>query len=132
MEVMIILIFVDSRIVTGVFALIHKNLWLVLLYSLVNFLVAWKSKTQQIVSMSSTETEYRAMSVITKELIWFSQLFKTLRVPFNPPAYVYCDSTAALHIPREALKNGIQKTLYVRTDNQLGNVLTKPLYPGKH
>ncbi|XP_019090009.1 PREDICTED: uncharacterized protein LOC109128318 [Camelina sativa] len=61
-------------------------------------LVSWRSKKQDMVSMSSAESEYRAMSVITKELLWFTYILKTLRVPFSLPAYLYCDNQVVLHI----------------------------------
>ncbi|XP_019246328.1 PREDICTED: uncharacterized protein LOC109225979 [Nicotiana attenuata] len=43
-------------------------------------LVSWKSKKQQIVSMSSTEAEYRSMAAATAEIIWLLGLFKDLGV----------------------------------------------------
>ncbi|XP_010430794.1 PREDICTED: uncharacterized protein LOC104715037 [Camelina sativa] len=111
-------------------------------------LVSWKSKKQQVVSMSSAESEYRAMSMITKELLWFTYILKALRVPFTLPAYLYCDNTAALYIAsnsvyhertkhiefdchkvREAIEDGILKTMFVRTNHQLADVLTKALHP---
>ncbi|KAG7585392.1 Retrotransposon gag domain [Arabidopsis thaliana x Arabidopsis arenosa] len=113
-----------------------------------NSLVSWRSKKQDVVSMSSAEAEYRAMSVATKELIWLGYLLTALRVPFRSPAYLYCDNVAALHIAsnsvfhertkhiefnchkvRECIEAGILKTMFVRTDNQLADILTKPLYP---
>ncbi|XP_019101803.1 PREDICTED: uncharacterized protein LOC109133271 [Camelina sativa] len=94
------------------------------------------------------ESEYRAMSVITKELLWFTYILKALRVPFSLPADLYCDNQAALHIAsnsvyhkrtkhiefdchkvREAIDDGILKTMFVRTDNQLADILTKALHP---
>lgn len=33
------------------------------------------------------------------------------------------------HKVREAIENGVLKTMFVRTDNQLADVLTKALYP---
>ncbi|XP_019101919.1 PREDICTED: uncharacterized protein LOC109133345 [Camelina sativa] len=111
-------------------------------------LVSWKSKKQQVVSMSSAESEYRAMSMITKELLWFTYILKALRVLFPLPAYLYCDNTAALYIAsnsvyhertkhiefdchkvREAIEDGILKTMFVRTNHQLADVLTKALHP---
>lgn len=111
-------------------------------------LISWKSQKQDIVSMSTAEAEYRAMSMATKEIMWYCGVLKSLKVPFSPPAYLYCDNTAALYIAtnsvfhertkhvefdchkvREAIDRGILKTMYVRTDQQLADVLTKALYP---
>ncbi|XP_019087389.1 PREDICTED: uncharacterized protein LOC109127270 [Camelina sativa] len=111
-------------------------------------LVSWRSKKQHMVSLSSAESEYRAMSIATKELIWFTYILKALRVPFTLSIYLYCANTAALHIAgnsvyhertkhiefdchkvREVIEDGIVKTMFVRTDNQLADVLTKALHP---
>ena len=113
-----------------------------------NSLISWRSKKQDVVSMSSAEAEYRAMSVATKEIIWVGYLLTALKVPFKHPAYLYCDNEAALHIAnnsvfhertkhiendchkvRECIEAGILKTMFVRTDNQLADTLTKPLFP---
>ncbi|XP_013594420.1 PREDICTED: uncharacterized mitochondrial protein AtMg00810-like [Brassica oleracea var. oleracea] len=113
-----------------------------------NSLVSWRSQKQDIVSMSTAEAEYRAMSMATKEIMWYCGILKSLRVPFSPPPYLYCDNTVALYIAtnsifhertkhvefdchkvRECIVRGILKTMYVRTDNQLADVLTKALYP---
>lgn len=111
-------------------------------------LIFWKSKKQPTVSLSSAEAGYRAMSMVTKEMIWLSRLLTDLQVPFSPPAYLYCDSTTVLHIAsnqvfhectkhieldchkvRETIEDGLLKTMYVRSDQQLADVLTMSLYP---
>lgn len=113
-------------------------------------LVSWKSKKQETVSMSTAEAEFRAMSQGTKEMIWLSRLLDDFMVPFTPPAYLYCDNTAALHIAnnsvfhertkhveldcyktREAIESGFLKTMYVATEDQLADALTKPIYPAQ-
>ncbi|KAL1207877.1 Retrovirus-related Pol polyprotein from transposon RE2 [Cardamine amara subsp. amara] len=88
------------------------------------------------------------MSMAAKEMAWLSRLLEEIHVPFSPPAYLYCDNTAALHIAsnsvfhertnhierdchkvREYIEKGLIKTMYVRTGQQVADVLTKPLYP---
>lgn len=111
-------------------------------------LVSWRSKKQDTVSLSSAEAEYRAMCVTSKEILWFTKVLKYLRLPFSLPAYLYGDNTAALciasnsvfhertkhvefdcHKVRECIVKGIVKTMFVRTANQLADMLTKALYP---
>jgi hypothetical protein len=53
--------------------------------------------------MSTAEAKFRAMSQGTKEMIWLSRLLNDFKVPFVPPAYLYCDNTAALHIVNNSL-----------------------------
>lgn len=38
--------------------------------------ISWKSKKQNFVARSSAETEYRAMSLTTREATWLSSLLK--------------------------------------------------------
>ena len=43
-------------------------------------LISWKSKKQEVVSRSSTEAEYRAISHTTTEIIWLRWLLRDLGV----------------------------------------------------
>lgn len=60
--------------------------------------ISWKTKKQHTVSMASAEAEYRAMSYLTKELIWLKRILMALGVKHEQPIRLYCDSKAALHI----------------------------------
>ena len=40
-------------------------------------LVTWKSKKQDVVARSSVEAEYRAMTLVTCELIWLRHFFRS-------------------------------------------------------
>ena len=110
-------------------------------------LIVWKSKKQDVVSHSSAE-EYRAMSVVVKEIIWIVNLLGELQAPQSKAVAFFCDSTAAIHIVnnpvfyertkhvesdchqvRDHIVSGLIKTLHVGTSTQIADMLTKPLYP---
>jgi len=61
-------------------------------------LISWKSKKQSIVSQSSTEAEYRAMSFTTKKIIWLRLLLANMRVSFSHPTPMYCDNQSSIYI----------------------------------
>jgi len=109
-------------------------------------LISWKSKKQPVVSLSSAEAEYRALSKVTAELSWLSRLLADLGVSVPSPISVSCDSQAAVHIAnnpvfhertkhievdchyvRTLLHNGFLKLSHVSTSRQLADLLTKAL-----
>lgn len=60
--------------------------------------ISWKTKKQKVVSLSSAEAEYRAMTLIVKEIMWVKALLVDMGVIHKPPVTLFCDSKAALHI----------------------------------
>jgi hypothetical protein len=50
---------------------------------LVSCLISWSAKKQPVVSRSSTEGEYRSMTIATVELYWLRMLFKDLSIPLS-------------------------------------------------
>ncbi|XP_019100894.1 PREDICTED: uncharacterized protein LOC109132888 [Camelina sativa] len=102
--------------------------------------IAWKTKKQGVVSQSSAEAEYRAMSFTTSELKW------PFGVLLTDSIRLHCDNQAALHIAanpvfhertkhierdchyiRDEIQNGLIKTVYVQTTQQLADIFTKAL-----
>ncbi|XP_070007408.1 uncharacterized mitochondrial protein AtMg00810-like [Nicotiana sylvestris] len=65
-------------------------------------LISWKSKKQLIVSLSSAEAEYRAMSKVVAELAWLVCLLTDLGVPITTHVPLLCDSQDAIHIARKS------------------------------
>ena len=107
-------------------------------------LISWKCKKQQVVLRSSAESEYRAMAIVTSEILWLIALFKTFGVHYTQPIYLYCDSKAALciaanpvyhertkhvevdcHFIREKIQAGAIKTFHIPTRHQIADFFTK-------
>lgn len=59
---------------------------------------SWKSKKQDRVSKSSTESEYRAMSAACSEIIWHRGLSAELGFPQSGPTPLHADNTSAIQI----------------------------------
>ena len=95
---------------------------------------------------STAEAEYRAMSYATSELEWISYILHDLCVAVSLPFTLYCDNKAAMHIvensvfhertkhiridchyTRDKMIEGFLKTAHVISQEQLVDIMTKPL-----
>ncbi|GJS12476.1 ribonuclease H-like domain-containing protein [Tanacetum coccineum] len=63
-----------------------------------NSLISWKSKKQNTLSKSSTESEYRALALVTSEVIWILKILKDLKIENLLPVNLHCDSNSAIKI----------------------------------
>lgn len=100
-------------------------------------LVSWRSKKQNTVSRSTTESEYRALGVVTCEIVWIVKLLNELRFRSVIPVNVFCDNSSTiklalnpvfhertehleidLHFVREKIEVGLIKVLKIGTDEQ--------------
>ena len=61
-------------------------------------LVSWNSHKQSVVSRSSAESEYRAMTQSVCEIMWISQLLMEVGIKTSIPAKLWCDNQVTLHI----------------------------------
>lgn len=77
-------------------------------------LISWKSKKQDVVSRSSAESEYRAMSITTAEIVWMRRLLKDLGVILSTPTPLHCDNKSAIQIATNPVFH--ERTKHIETD----------------
>jgi len=113
-------------------------------------LISWRTKKEPIVSRSSSEAEYKAMTSSTCELQWLFYLLWDLHVQYVKLPILYCDDQSVMHIAanpvfhertkhleidchivREKLQAYLFKLLPVTTHDQLAFLFffTKSLFP---
>ena len=68
-----------------------------------DYLISWKSKKQPIISLSSTETEYCAITSTTKEIVWLHWLLADIGVFLSHPIPMYCDNKSAIQIAHNSV-----------------------------
>ncbi|GMP98380.1 hypothetical protein CsSME_00046293 [Camellia sinensis var. sinensis] len=107
-------------------------------------LVNWRSKKQIVVARSSAETMFRAMTQGVCELLWIKLLLSGLGIDQTDSMRLYCDNKVAIniahnqvqhdrikhveidrHFIKEKLTSGIICTPFVRSGEQLADILTK-------
>ena len=54
--------------------------------------ISWCSKRQSIVSLSTTEAEYRAATMVAQECTWLIQLMNNLHQSVDYAVPLYCDN----------------------------------------
>eukprot|EP00268_Persea_americana_P043326 TRINITY_DN4352_c0_g1_i1.p1 TRINITY_DN4352_c0_g1~~TRINITY_DN4352_c0_g1_i1.p1 ORF type:complete len:237 (+),score=16.94 TRINITY_DN4352_c0_g1_i1:1085-1795(+) len=116
-----------------------------------NALISWKCKKQNRVSKSSTEAEYRFMSLACSEIVWLRRLL--YEHGFSQPTFtpLHADNTSAIqiaensvfhertkhrevdcHYIRQAYDDKTITLPHVTTDLQIADIFTKALPRIKH
>ena len=109
--------------------------------------VSWASKTQKTVALSSTEAEYMALTETAKEAIHLRQTCEFFGFSATDPILLHEDNMGAKamaenvittsaskhinirhHFIREKVADGDVMLVYVRTERQLADALTKALH----
>lgn len=116
-----------------------------------NSLISWKSKKQDTVSKSSTESEYRALGVVTSEVLWIIKLLTDFGFKNVIPGEIFCDNDSAiklalnpvfhertkhleidLHFVRDRITRGLVKVLKINSLEQKADIFTKSLLAKRH
>ncbi|PKU71363.1 Retrovirus-related Pol polyprotein from transposon TNT 1-94 [Dendrobium catenatum] len=109
-------------------------------------LISWTVKKQATVSRSSTESEYRALASATADTIWIKKLLTDFLINHSQPVDLFCDNTSTIalannpvfhartkHIEidqrfvRDHIQNKVIRLLPISSEDQLADILTKPL-----
>uniref|UniRef100_A0A2N9GXG4 Integrase catalytic domain-containing protein n=1 Tax=Fagus sylvatica TaxID=28930 RepID=A0A2N9GXG4_FAGSY len=113
-------------------------------------LISWHSKKQSVVARSSTEAEYRALADTTAELLWLRWLLQDLGIDCSTAVPIHCDNRSAIqiahndvfhertkhieidcHFVRHHLLQGTLQLRSVSSQDQLADIFTKPMPPGR-
>ena len=125
---------VDRRSTSGYFTLVGGNL------------VTWRSKKQKVVALSSAEAEFRGIARGLAEVLWLRKLLTELGFPPKRSCELMCDNRAAIsisenpvqhdrtkhvevdrHFIKEKLEEGVLSLPFVRSEEQLADMLTKAI-----
>jgi hypothetical protein len=112
--------------------------------------VAWVSRLQATVAVSTAEAEYMAAALASKEALWLRGLLADLHVPVSGPVHIHCDNQAALalikhpqasarakhidvahHFVRERVTRGEVAFSFIPTSEMVADCFTKALPPAR-
>ena len=108
--------------------------------------VAWSSKKQNTVALSTAEAEYISATHVAKQVLWHRSLFNELKIPQPGTSTIFTDNQAAisighnpefhartkhidiaLHFLRDHVEKGTLNMVYITTHNNLADLFTKGL-----
>jgi transposase InsO family protein len=108
--------------------------------------VLWKSKKQTIVAASTAEAEFVALSSTAQEVIWIRRVVESFGITQKHPVKIFSDNQAAIamvtqpkfgaktkhidtkfHHVKDCASEGRIQLVYVPTDDNTADILTKPL-----
>ncbi|GJQ98696.1 uncharacterized mitochondrial protein-like protein [Tanacetum coccineum] len=116
-----------------------------------NSLVSWKSKKQKTLATSSAEVEYKAMASVICEIVWVLKILKDLEIHNTLPVKKNYDNRAVikiepnrvfhertkhleidLHLVRDKITAGVIESIWIDSQHQLADILTKGLSASQH
>jgi len=108
--------------------------------------ISWATQKQRTIALSSTESEYMALSECAKHALWTIQVLNNLKIELDLPISIYSDSKGAReiannnvfhkrtkhieirhHFVREKIHDGLLQVQEVSSAENVADVLTKSL-----
>jgi hypothetical protein len=113
--------------------------------------IAWSSKQQVVVALSSCEAEYLACSHSARQIIWLRSLFEELGFPQSNPTDLYCDNQGTVicthdpqshsrmkhidiraHFIRDSVNKSLIDVHHIPGSENPSDLMTKPLHRTIH
>ncbi|KAL0366839.1 UNVERIFIED_CONTAM: Retrovirus-related Pol polyprotein from transposon RE1 [Sesamum radiatum] len=110
--------------------------------------ISWSSEKQRIFTLSSKEAEFIVTTTCACQAIWFRKILEELKFKQSKATTVFCDNNSAIKLSRNSVLHGRSKHIdvkfyflrdltnggvinlkFCRSDEQLVDILTKPLKP---
>lgn len=111
-----------------------------------NCTISWNTRRQSTVAASTTEAEYMALFEAVREAMWLRSLADSIKLKISNPIVIFEDNNGCIsiannptnhkrskhidikyHFSREQVENNKIKLVYIPTEKQLADFLTKPL-----
>ena len=112
-------------------------------------MVTWRSKKKNVVALSSVEAEFQGMAKELCELLWLRSLLIEVGFPLSSAMNLFCDNKAAIdishnpiqhdrtkhvevdrHFIKQNLEENIIQFPFIKSEDQLANILTKAVSSG--
>jgi len=116
------------------------------LFLINNAPIAWCSKKQPVIALSSCEAEYISGSYAACQAVWLEELLKEIKIRVKTPLQLKIDNVSAINLAKNLVSHGRSKQIEVRfhflidlvnkerievvycnTELQLADILTKAL-----
>ena len=109
-------------------------------------MICWSSRKQPIITLSIIEAEFVAASACACQEIWLRNILEEVHFKQQGPTLIYCDNSSTIklsknpimhgrskhidvrfHFLRDLSKEGIIDLIYCKSEEQITNIMTKPL-----